>query len=65
MAEVLETTEENVIALAERMGLKEQENVDIWKNSGYITVIKSVWHILPYEQILKLLNWNEERLASS
>jgi hypothetical protein len=30
---------------------------------SYITVIKRNWHLLPYEQLLVLLDWTAERLA--
>ncbi len=30
---------------------------------SYITVIKRNWHLLPYEQLLNLLDWNAEQLA--
>ena len=30
---------------------------------SYLTVIKRNWHLLPYEQLLDLLDWNAEQLA--
>ncbi len=30
---------------------------------GYITIIKRNWHLLPYEQLLQLLDWSPEELA--
>src|SRR5207247_7233720 len=30
---------------------------------SYITVIRRNWHLLPYDQLLRLLDWNEEKLA--
>ena len=63
IAAVLHTTVENVTKLAEDMGLLPQENTDDWMNKGYITIIRSLWHILPYNQLCELLGWSEERLA--
>lgn len=60
---VLKTDAETVRALAFEMGLKEQNNTDEWVEKGYISILRSVWDILPYEQILELLNWSEERLS--
>ena len=63
LAKVLRTTEENVTELANDMGLPEQRNIDEWHDKGYITIIRSLWHILPYEQICEVLDWDEEKLA--
>lgn len=63
IAEVLETTSEIVEQLAKDMGLKPQKDTDQWREKGYISILRNVWQILPYEQILKLLDWDDERLA--
>ena len=63
LAKLLKTSSENVKKLAFEMGLKEQKYTDEWLLKGYITIIKAVWHLLPYSQILELLDWTEERLA--
>ena len=46
------------------MGLGRQRCIsqDQWRRS-YITIIRRNWHILPYEQLLALLDWTQERLA--
>lgn len=62
LAEVLETSTENVEIEAKRMGLEPQGDVSIWLQKGYITIIRSNWHLLPYEQLLKLLGWDEDKL---
>ncbi len=49
---------------AEDMGLKPQQNMYNWEKRGYITTIKNAWHILNYEQIMRLLGIDEEKLAS-
>ncbi len=63
IAQVLKTTEENVRKAAKDMGLPEYNPGNIWLNQGYITIIRSMWHILPYEQLLELLDMDEESLA--
>ena len=62
LAEVLETSARNVEKEALRMGLGEQGDVSEWMKKGYITVIRSNWHLLPYEQLLKLLGWDADKL---
>ena len=49
--------------VANDLGLPEQKHIDIWKNRGYITTIRNAWHILPYDQLLGVLGWDEKRLA--
>lgn len=63
IARLLGTTEENVRAVAGRMGLKTACAGDIWLTKGYITVIRRMWHILPYEQLLALLGVDSDTLA--
>ena len=63
IAFVLKTSEENVLAAARDMGLGAPCESDIWLNKGYITVIKALWHILPYEQLLELLEMDSETFA--
>ena len=62
LAEVLETSEENVKKAAFDMGLTEQKNLDGWNTRGYISILKAVWNLLSYEQIYTLLDWDEDRL---
>ena len=63
IAEVLQTTEEIVHKLAEDMGLPAQKNTEQWQERGYITIIKNMWHLLPYEQMCQMLGWDEDKLA--
>jgi len=64
MAEVLETTTENVLKQAEKMGLPPQ-NADFttWMEKGYISLIRNNWYLLPYNQLLTLLGWDAAKLA--
>lgn len=63
IADVLGTTEEKVRQAAKDMGLKKECSSNIWLDKGYITIVRQLWHILPYEQLLKLLGMDEETLA--
>lgn len=63
IAEVLNTTEENVRCVAAQMGLPEYYPGETWLTKGYITIIRRLWHILPYEQLLQLLQMDEQTLA--
>lgn len=65
LAKVLNTTEDNIKRVAFSMGLERQKKIDpIWDSSkGYITVLRHNWHLLPYNQLLTLLNLNKEELT--
>ena len=65
LAKVLETTVQNVSALASSMGLPPQGNIEPqWNSSkGYITLIRSNWNLLNYEQLLTLLGTTRKELA--
>ncbi len=53
-----------ILKAAEDMGLPSQKHTHLWKEKGYITTIRNAWHILPYENLLKLLGWTEDELAT-
>lgn len=63
LAEILDTTPENVETEAKRMNLGEQGDTNVWSQKGYITIIRNNWHLLEYDRLLKLLGWSEEKLA--
>lgn len=64
MAKVLECTDEEVESIALSMGLEKQREVPVsYKKQMYITIIRRNWHLLPYEQLLELLEMEEEELA--
>lgn len=67
LAEVLGTSGRNVRKVAESMGLDPRIEVDpVWLSSkGYITVLRRNWHLLPYDQILMLLDMTREELEWS
>ena len=64
LAEVLRTDAKNVLEMAAAMGLRTPPVVNgDWLKKGYNTIIRANWHLLPYEQLLQLLDWTEERLV--
>jgi hypothetical protein len=64
LAEVVETTPESLVFIAESMGLPRAPVIqpEMMKR-GYLTVIRRNWHLLPYEQLLLLLDLTPERLS--
>jgi hypothetical protein len=66
MARVLDTSVENVRAIAESMGLPPAQPISpAHKSRAYITVLRRNWHLLPYEQLLDLLELSLPQLAYS
>jgi hypothetical protein len=64
MAQVLGTTPDKVRETGESMGLPPHEHPPAeYQRRGYISIIRRNWHILPYEQLLTLLDWDAEKLA--
>ena len=63
IAAVLKTTEQRIRDAMEQMGLCETPHANLWLEKGYITIIRSMWHILPYSQLLELLEMDEPTLA--
>ena len=64
IAEILGTCEENIHKAATDMGLTRKQVGDIWLTRGYITIIRRMWHILPYSQLMRLLDMDENTLAT-
>lgn len=66
LATILQTSPDNVSAIAASMGLPPAAAVPPeMKTRGYITLLRRNWHLLPYEQLLQLLDMTPERLAFS
>ncbi len=64
IAKTLGTTTENVTAVARSMGLPPAIAIPPeHKPRSYITVLRRNWHLLPYEQLLVLLEMTDEQLA--
>jgi hypothetical protein len=64
LAAVLGADPAVVAAFGQSMGLPAPAPVpeDQWKRS-FITILKRNWHLLPYDQLLALLDWTPEKLA--
>ncbi len=63
IAKTLGTTEQNVKDACVQMGLPLHDVGDVWLKKGYITIIKQMWHILPYDQLLELVEMDEGEFA--
>ncbi len=64
IADALDLPLDRVFEIATEMGLPKQKHNKKWETRGYITTIKNCWHILSYDQMLKVLGWTEENLAT-
>src|SRR5437016_2242820 len=63
LAKILETTPEKIRETAGAMGLPQEEAVPaIYKSRLYLTMIRRNWHLLPYEQLLVLLEMTAQQL---
>ncbi len=63
IASVLGASEAEVTAIAVSMGLPAEATVPpAMIQRGYVTIIRRNWHLLPYEQLLQLLDMTPERL---
>ena len=63
LADVLGTDAVTVRREAERLGIGKIGYDPNWKKLGYINIIKNNWHLLPYSQLLELLEMSEDELA--
>ena len=63
LAEVLGTDAQTVRCEAERLGIVWIKYDPNWRRLGYINIIKNNWHLLPYSQLLELLEMSEGELA--
>jgi len=64
MAKVLGTSRQNVSTIGRSMGLPAHVAPPAeYQQRGYISIIRRNWHLLPYEQLLTLLDWDAEKLA--
>ena len=63
VAKILGTSEENVTAMAMSMGLPPAAAIPPeMKTRGYLSVLRRNWHLLPYSQLLELLEMTPETL---
>ncbi len=63
IAEILEAPVLEIVESAKAMGLCAPcKTCNEWLERGYITIIRNNWHLLPYEQLLRLLEWTPGKL---
>lgn len=66
LAKVLGTSSENVQRVAASMGLPPQRPIpDSFRHRLYISTIRRNWHLLPYDQLLTLLDWTPQQLSEA
>jgi hypothetical protein len=64
LAKILRASVEQVTAIAESLGLPREAVVPPeQRGRGYITLIRRNWHLLPYDQLLDLVEMTPEQLA--
>jgi hypothetical protein len=64
LAKVLETTPDNVRTLAGSMRLPPEQPVPpLYRDRLYLSIIRRNWHLLPYDQLLVLLDMTADQLA--
>ena len=63
IAALVGTTPEIIEQAALEMGLAPQPEEMLWLERGYITIIRQLWHVLPYSQLLELLGMDELEFA--
>ena len=64
IAAAVDATPEQILACGQAMGLAKPSTITPDQSRrSYITVIRRNWHLLPYEQLLTLLDWTPDELA--
>lgn len=64
LAQIVEATPDQIRALAEAMGLPPAAPVsEDMKRRNYLSLVRRNWHLLPYEQLLPLVDMTAEQLA--
>ena len=64
MGEVVGASQEEILKIGRAMGLEKPPPVgEMHLRRASITIIRRNWHLLPYDQLLKLLDWSSEEMA--
>jgi len=64
IAAVVGASEADIVRIGQLMGLPPAPRITRdQQRRSYLTVIRRNWHLLPYEQLLALLEWTPEQLA--
>lgn len=62
MAQIVNAQPDQLLAIGDSMGLPARRTLtDDYLGRIYITVIRQNWHLLPEDQIMELLGWEEEK----
>lgn len=63
LAETVKATPAELTGVASEMGLPEQPKIlPEWKDRGYITIVRRNWHLLDYDQLIRLLGITREEM---
>ena len=63
LAETVGATADDITSVAVQMGLEPDPAVlPEWKTKGYITIVRRNWHLLPYDQLIKLIGKTRKEL---
>ncbi len=63
IAQTINCTKDEVIAAGVAMGLIPDDRfTKKWDQRGFLTTIRRNWMLLPYDQLLTLLNWTADKL---
>src|SRR3954467_1445284 len=63
LAKIVGTRAEKIRAMAESMGLPGEEAIPaMYKSRLYLSLIRRNWHLLPYEQLMELLEMTPQQL---
>jgi len=66
LAKVVGTSTDNIVQIATSMGLPSTGPVQPqMRERGYITIVRRNWHLLPYDQLLQLLDRTAQQLTFS
>ena len=65
IAAALNSSAEDVIKHAEKMGLPTANPDPAWLQRGYVSIIRTNWQLLNYDAILRMLDWSAEKLADT
>lgn len=64
IAQVVGATPDQIRSVGESMGLPPAAEISRdQQRRSYITIIRRNWHLLPYDQLLQLLDWTAEHMA--
>ncbi len=64
LAQVVGAKPKDILRIGRAMGLAKPPRITADQpGRSYITVLRRNWHLLPYEQLLELIDWPAEKLA--